>query len=654
MENINKYIKSKNNQLLNLSNQNFKSLFAIINNQEDRIFCEFIENYKINKIKYSEFKEYVYKMSNYLNNNIHTKKNSYIGILMENCVNFLAIFWALLMIGYKPLLINAKLPSFLNKDVLKMVDCQYIVTDDSFNSYDLGVPSLILKKQIGIDKEINSLEMFQNEAWENEIALTTTATTLNVKCCIYTGSDITNQMLNTKYILDKNKMMKKHYNGSLKQLCFLPFYHIFGLFATYFWFATFGRTFVFLTDLSSNTILKTIRKHEVTHLFAVPLLWNTMYKEIMKQVHSMDEKTQKKFYKGIRLSNNIQNVFPILGQRIAGHLFREVQDKTFGPQIKFMISGGGYISNDVLKTLNGIGFPLYNGYGSTEIGITSVELRKKPKQRNEASIGKPFPSVQYNIENETLYVKGNSICSKIISKENTISVNHEEWFNTFDLAYKNNQNNYFIIGRKDDVFIGTNGEKINPDTIEKELKFNLINHYCLLGIKNEQKNELALVLELDRNSNSLKLKKVLSEVNQNMEALQKNHFPIQNVYYTFDAICNQNAIKVSRKALNKLIEMNQVHLDLISNLNIDKLNNIELLSREICDEVKQTMSSILSIDINKINDDSHFIFDLGGTSLDYCTLLMELKKKYDVEFDLKEQSFSNAIEFSNYIIKKIK
>jgi acyl-CoA synthetase (AMP-forming)/AMP-acid ligase II len=83
--------------------------------------------------------------------------------------------------------------------------------------------------------------------------------------------------------------MASMYNGSIKQLAFLPFYHIFGLFAVYYWFAFFGRTFVFLKDYSPDTIARTCRRHEVTHIFAVPLLWHTVEEKIQKGVRMMPE-----------------------------------------------------------------------------------------------------------------------------------------------------------------------------------------------------------------------------------------------------------------------------------------------------------------------------------------------------------------------------
>lgn len=64
--------------------------------------------------------------------------------------------------------------------------------------------------------------------------------------------------------------------------------------------------------------------------------------------------------------------------------------------------------------INLLGYPLYNGYGTTEIGITSVDLNIKIDKRLKNSVGKPFKNVEYLINNDNLIVKLTSSCKAII------------------------------------------------------------------------------------------------------------------------------------------------------------------------------------------------------------------------------------------------
>ncbi len=647
MENINLIVKENINGLIN-SDYSFQGIYKIIHNQSERIFCEYMNGYTISKITYKECDELCKKNANFLLSNIEEKTGAFVGIMMRNSIEWIISFWGLLMAGYKPMLLNDRLPQSINEYICNKLNIKTILTTEEYK-LDLN-----MEKNILIDiNEIKKFDRIEFENWEDEIALSTTATSLNVKICIYKGRNFTNQILNTKKILKQNKMIKKHYNESLKILAFLPFYHIFGLVAVYFWFSLFGRTFVFLKDFSPNTLLNTVKMHKVTHIFAVPMVWHTIYREINKQLLALDERTKRKFKKGIDLSIKLQSAFPNIGKNIAKILFKEVQSKVFGDSIQFMINGGGYIKEEALKLINGIGYPLYNGYGMTEIGITSVELREKAKYRIMGSIGKPFESVEYKIEDEKLFVKGSSLCSKIITDNEIIEIKENEWFNTKDISYIDKFGAYYIKGRSDEVFIGDNGEKINPDLIELNINIPSAKNYVVLGIEKDKVNFLSLVVEISKDYTSIKTKKVLSEIKSNIKKLSDLNFKIGKVYLTYDELTNSNAIKVSRSLLLKNINEGKVKLiDLLEFKEIEN-KNIDHFQKEICEIVKKIMSDILNIEIEKINNDSHFIFELGGSSLEYLTLLMEIKNKFEVDLNFKNKSCSNALEFSEFIFKAL-
>ena len=118
------------------------------------------------------------------------------------------------------------------------------------------------------------------------------------------------------------------------------------------------------------------------------------------------EKSVKKLQKGLKICTTIQNILPF-GTEISKKIMSEVTDKLFGKSVMFCINGGSYLRDEALYLLNGIGYSLHNGYGMSEIGITSVELGRTPKERNKNSIGKPFDSVEYRI-NESVYILKNT------------------------------------------------------------------------------------------------------------------------------------------------------------------------------------------------------------------------------------------------------
>ncbi len=652
MENIRRLVRYKT-QAINNKEQTFESLFEIIHDTNDKVFSEITDGFKIKKITYGQIKHLTKVYAKHYQQRLKTYPlNSFIGILMENSPEFIILFWALLMIGYRPVLMNVKLGDKLNINVCNILNLKCLITNLSTN-LPIEIIYLDNEKDLMDEKEINSSECI----WANEIALTTSATSLNMKVCIYDGKSLFAQISNSKSIIKQNSMVKKHYKGSLKLLAFLPFYHIFGLIANYFWFSLFNRTFVFLKDYSSDTIINTIKKHEVTHVFAVPIMWNTIVKKISSQVSSLDIKTQKRFYKAIKFSLWLQSLFPGFGiWFVSSFLFKQVKNQIFGHSIKFMITGGSDIKKESLRLINGIGYPLYNGYGMTEIGIGSVELRKKAKYRILGTIGKPFNTIEYSLNDDReLMVRGSSISRQVITKEGTWNNTGSNYFYTGDIIEKKGKD-YYIRVRKDDLVITESGENVNPNAIEEILDFRSANCFCVLGLKNNQDNEtLDLIIEIKNTNNLLYINNIINEIENNLKILSANKVLINNIYLTYNNLIPQNGIKVSRGQVRKQIENKAIVL-----INYKEYKKLQILSdseinQQIINLIKLEIADVLHIEIDIIQSDSHFIYDLSGTSLDYFTLLMRLKEEFNMEFMTTDgYILYTPKELGNYIQEKNK
>ena len=66
--------------------------------------------------------------------------------------------------------------------------------------------------------------------------------------------------------------------------------------------------------------------------------------------------------------------------------------------------------------------------------------------------------------------------------------------------------------------------------------------------------------------------------------------------------------------------------------------------------VTNIFKETLDLSLEDIKLESHFVFDLGGTSLDYLTLLSKLNEKFNIEFNSNGENCNTVIEFTNYII----
>lgn len=148
--------------------------------------------------------------------------------------------------------------------------------------------------------------------------------------------------------------------------------------------------------------------------------------------------------------------------------------KTFGGKLTFFGIGGAKLDTDVESFLLKAGFPYAIGYGLTE---TSPLLSfTTGKTRTPGSIGSPVHNVELRLDNvnpETgegeIVAKGpNVMLGYYKDPERTAGAfTADGWFRTNDLACQDAKGRYFIKGRLSNMILGSSGENIYPEEIEK-------------------------------------------------------------------------------------------------------------------------------------------------------------------------------------------
>ncbi len=620
-------------KLLESSNKDFKAIFQAGFSDRDVVLCEGNDGFRTYKLTYGEIKDRIVNAAAYLYERIGDK-HVYIALEMDNSPNWIVAFWAILMSGNKPYLVNMRYPESLTAKIFNTLKIEHIVAEKT--------GSLKGSYILSGDLEQKSLVHPPKEAFEDEIAFSSAATSMNEVICFYSGFQVSQQILNFKNIVKLNPGIAKSYKGELKQLAFLPFYHIFGLFAVYFWFTFFGTTLVFLRDYSADTILSTVKRHNVTHIFAVPMLWHTVEKQIMAT--AVKEGSEKKLAKALSFSTRLQNILPGFGAFIAKRLLGRVTDKLFGKSVRFCISGGSYLRDSALRLLNGMGYSLHNGFGMSEVGITSVELRKKAKHLNENSIGRPFDSVEYKIQDGELYIRGTSLCkSKLVNGEPVLV---DGWFKTGDMVEERN-GNYFISGRKGDMVIGESGENINPDSVEKLFNLSSVKSLSVLGLEGENGQELSMVVQINPYFSDKKIAEIREEIYAVNETLPITG-RIAKFFFTVDDIAPPTAIKVSRTQLISKIGKNEIRLVPFSEMSNTPKGEGE--KSPLFGEVRRIVAEVLNIPEEGILPTSHIFYDLEATSIQYFSVLSQLAQNFEITDYEKDDKYRYTLqEMCEYI-----
>lgn len=616
-----------------VAEKNFESLFELMFEEQDNVMVETSDGYRIHKLTYGQCKQKILAMVPTVQKALaDVQPGTMVGLHMANSLQWLELFWAILISGYDPLIMNTRLSGPVLNKILQDYDVQCVISDgDTFAVRTLSAQDLCVASE----------EAIVAVPYGREVIFMSSGSTENVKLCAYTGENFYHQICASGQIVKNCKDIQQHYEGELKQLMLLPLCHVFGFIAVYLWFGFFSRTFVFPKDLNPVTIQRTVKKHKVTHIFAVPMVWEAVHKAAVAKIRARGEKTYKKFCKVSRLVNRCNS----LGNRLAKRMLREVRDGLFGDSICFMITGGSHISRETLAFFNGIGYPFANGYGMTELGITSLEMSSSKKNRNSGSIGIPLGCTEYSLDAAgTLLVKGKTRASRILQGGSQMVTDFDQWFTTGDLMQFDGQR-YFCQGRSDDLIIGRDGENLNPQLAEEALLVPGMDRVCMIAGEN---GTPVLLASVPGCFDTEKLGQMYRELTQRMSSAKLEH-AIGGVYFTHEALLLPGEFKLSRKKVASRFWNHQISVFEPTKLR----EHMQALEEGLEMEIRNCFAQVLEKDASTIGRDDHFFLDLQGTSMDYFVLLGTIKSRLGVELTYTDGNRLTTVgQIADYVKNK--
>ena len=611
----------------------FGSLYEMMFSERDNILYEKSVGYRIEKTTYGESRAHIEQKAARLSARLSAlPADGVVGLYMDNSLDWIETFWAILRAGFRPLLMNRRLDTATLEAALSDAGAKAVISDGPvFSVFTLSAAELTGA----------AAEPLSDTPFGTELFVMSSGTSAGVKVCAYTAEELYYQIEGSVGIINECKQIKKHCEGQLKLLTFLPFYHIFGLTAVYIWFAFFSRTFVQLNDLAPGTIVNTIRRHKVTHIFAVPLFWNKVYEQAMTTIRDRGEATARKFEKGMALAKKLSGV-PLLGDAFSRLAFREVRDNLFGDSIRFMITGGSEAKTEVLEFFNTIGYPLANGYGMTEIGITSVELSPRRKIRIGGSVGHPMSSVEYAVSGEgELLVRGRAMARYIL--ENGVRTENDGWFATRDLA-RCEKGRYYILGRRDDVVISQTGENLNPNLVEPRFgDLPGLREVCLIKGTERETVIPTLLCSMDPAIREARFDALQAQVRERLAALGLAA-QINRVVFTARPLMGPEDIKLNRRTIAAAYARGEFPVL------TGEVVRAAASDGELARQVRDIFARSLNKPAEQIGDDYDFFTDGGGTSLDYFGALSLFQSEMSVTLPVTDgQSLSTVSEICRYI-----
>lgn len=134
-------------------------------------------------------------------------------------------------------------------------------------------------------------------------------------------------------------------------------------------------------------------------------------------------------------------------------------------------AGSSLLPAGLIQAFHARGLPVCNVYGATETGPFSIALTPEHASSHLGSCGWPAPGVEVRLGDEKagvgeLLIRGPNVISRYWPAQP--ACDEQGWFHTGDLAARDEDGAYTVVGRARDLII-SGGENIHPAEIESLL-----------------------------------------------------------------------------------------------------------------------------------------------------------------------------------------
>lgn len=179
-----------------------------------------------------------------------------------------------------------------------------------------------------------------------------------------------------------------------------------------------------------------------------------------------------------------------IADRLVYRKFREF----FGGRLRFCITGGAALSDEIYLIFTGAGVPIMQGYGLTE--TSPVITSNNPEASRLGTVGKPIRNMKVRIAADgEIEASGPGVMLGYYKKDDPTrdAFTDDGWFRTGDIGEIDPDGFLRITDRKKELFKTSGGKYIAPSPIEQMIRSSrFVNQVVLIG--NERKFAAALIV----------------------------------------------------------------------------------------------------------------------------------------------------------------
>lgn len=252
-------------------------------------------------------------------------------------------------------------------------------------------------------------------------------------------------------------------------LSVLPLHHTFEFSAGFLMPLMHGASITYLEEIDADALGDALEDGGVTGMVGVPALWQLLERKIWKNISDRGILVERAFETVVDLNRSMRDT---LGFGFGKVAFWPVHRK-LGGRLRLLISGGSALPADTMKSFQGLGFNLFEGYGMTEAAPV-ITVTRPGEKVVPGSVGRPLTGIDVRIDNPDASGVG-EVCAKgpnvmlgyFENPEATGQTLVDGWLHTGDLGRFDADGNLYIVGRKKEMILGPSGENVYPDELEE-------------------------------------------------------------------------------------------------------------------------------------------------------------------------------------------
>jgi len=260
-------------------------------------------------------------------------------------------------------------------------------------------------------------------------------------------------------------------------LSFLPLSHSFERMAGHFTMFYNGVPIAYAESI--DALVQNIGEIHPTVMVAVPRIYEKVHARILDNVEKGGSSKKAIFQWAIGVGSQVSEYklkkkplpFMLNIQYTLAHklVFSKLHE-TLGGRLRFFVSGGAPLAQEIAEFFHAAGITILEGYGLTE--TSPVITVNTPDHMRFGMVGKPVPGVEVKIADDgEILVRGPNVMKGYYNKpEASKEALEDGWFHTGDIGLLDADGFLKITDRKKDLIVTAGGKNVAPQNIENMMK----------------------------------------------------------------------------------------------------------------------------------------------------------------------------------------